>query len=753
MNFGLLKASIDVGNDRLEKAVAQALGHTVSGGVSTATHEVARQLMRGSLTNDPAAQSALKQKISIMGTDVSKLLSRAKVIYSGVSSGNNSGYVDTDITKLETDINTLVTSSIGKIDQSALDTAIQRSTTTAEQDYWIQMKKDVASYDTSLREAEALLNRVKASWGSLKGTNAADGAEILKLKAVVTQLNHEINTKNAELGRLRQGGNAALRKCEAALRQHQTNPSSQTSSNLGASTKELKDAQALIAEKASQITLLESRVEEVLKSVTDPAENAKLKTKFAGDDIELHMRESSKDPAGWWTGDVPVTPKMEAWWIAQQKAGFTLGPYEKVFLRKRTISGRGITGVTHATTSRYAVGIYDPNGKKAEADRQADIDAAIAEGAKVYGGITDKEAETNAIAKSASLLKGEPAPPSIVGWYLAKSGVTAEPGYDLYFLGNSFRGSWSSIKWWSYEVNRDDKKSRKEELDRESARRAAETARVATELATSQAALEAAKRAASAPAADAAAAATAQAAAAEAARQTALVEQRSREAAEAAETTRLDIEAEQRRDAQEKKNLAEALKRAEVAEKAAAEKAAADTQGSSGTAVTNPVAKEYVEWFKLPSGERVDPSRAQLAHTYGKDIYGGSKQDTLLTKKIKPANLPTSSNIAGFYNGYYTNGTIHVNVDGNKVSIPKSVNGVLNPIEVTFTDIDNIIQADNSIITWSSNDMAYCLLYIIHKQGLQDQDGKTIISANQELKGKADASFEASPFSSMFLWM
>ena len=79
MNFGLLQASVDVGNERLQDAVSHALGHSISGGHSTATHDIAEHLKSGSLKSDSvlgntAKQAALVRKLQSMSVDVNSLM-------------------------------------------------------------------------------------------------------------------------------------------------------------------------------------------------------------------------------------------------------------------------------------------------------------------------------------------------------------------------------------------------------------------------------------------------------------------------------------------------------------------------------------------------------------------------------------------------------------------------------------------------------------------------------------------------------
>jgi len=179
---------------------------------------------------------------------------------------------------------------------------------------------------------------------------------------------------------------------------------------------------------------------------------------------------------------------------------------------------------------------------------------------------------------------------------------------------------------------------------------------------------------------------------------------------------------------------------------------------------------DYVENWET----KTNPSRGQLAHTYGVLILEGKNGKPLVKFEKNPRNKQglNPSNVDeefvktafGFFDEendfvYYDNvGMLYVKVGNKTYDVTLSRNGEdINEINTVLDDAEEfIIKRSGGKYTpqkYPDQFKVMALLYTIFLIGLKNDEGVEIISPGIMNRGRPRAGFEPSPFSSMFMWM
>ena len=224
------------------------------------------------------------------------------------------------------------------------------------------------------------------------------------------------------------------------------------------------------------------------------------------------------------------------------------------------------------------------------------------------------------------------------------------------------------------------------------------------------------------------------------------------------EAERVDREEAERVDREETERVAreeaERVSREEADREQAAREQAEREQVEATSAETGDVDPEILdqigEYFREKMNKLENPSRRQLAHTYGTSFFVAPRDENKLIQKKDYERLSRE----------FIAGSVTVNVSGTRTVIPMTKDGVTNMLKKTYdafqvwmTEQGNDDDGQPLWPAFTVMETAYLLLYIVHLQGFQNTDGTPIISKNSPLIGNSEASYVPSPFSSMFMWM
>ena len=232
MNLGLLSASIDVSNERLERAVSESLGGVLSGGDNAMTQVVAQQIREHVDKGTTLDQTALKNTLNVMGTQVGNLLQNANIVLTGMRSGISGNSADivqlrTDFTKIQQDHKALL--DIPKLDQ------LINSATAADKPFWTGFK-------TQAIDLESKMNEVFSVIGTAASIVQTKETELAQLNA---RFLSEKNKAAQDLARVQQ--DLANLKASTAANQ------AQAQANLRATTARLTASNGALGQTQAQI--------------------------------------------------------------------------------------------------------------------------------------------------------------------------------------------------------------------------------------------------------------------------------------------------------------------------------------------------------------------------------------------------------------------------------------------------------------------------------------------------------------------
>lgn len=806
MNFGLLKASIDVSNDRLEKAVAQALGHTVSGGVTGATHDVAEYLQanNGLSVKNPMNQQLLKNHLMTMKVDVDSLLNKTKVVFKGgvdrSGRGNgSSGFsvgpmpTDKDVSDMMTQIKALqskydITNLVQQI-ESEIDELQQTGGDIHTIQWWEDMRTNVLESKDIIDDAILISQRAATGFGQAKSETQIKEGEITKLQTDLANAKSDLQAAIAK-------GKQHAANAAAAQKRFQQNPSPGNKSSLNQNLGNLTNCDTEIKILEARIKVLDGRVVAALKANKKTSANLQTTWKIA-DEKDLRAKElmqmqlkfkESLNTVNWWPGyqsgtGTPLPEDLEIW-VRKEMAIGEKDPSlnnrtdgRKVYNVAKTSIGGLASKVTNFADQTYTdYKSYELKIPIIAKKTRADNSAPLTERDRA-----DMTIDAFLNTFTPKLTSGKVAPDSVRAWFFKYYNPAGEQVDDktmdvVYLPPKNMFGQakyeWSDMRNWSIMA-----KSTEEEKKKIEAASKASTDAADAEARAQKAILDAAAEAESASSAlaaaqagrDAAKLASAQAAAAAAAEKEKQAEAlRAQAESDRKEAERLSEEAMKRQLADQKaaeinaKAKADAEAEAKAEAKALAEqqaKARAVTGTSTGSSSTLADPNDIGKYFEEELNKLVNPSRNQLVHTYGKHFYASSDLKKLMT--AGGAGLPKNGAWNGFVKSFINDGKVYFDNNGTTKTINMTTGSGVNSLKITYdafeTWRDEQGVKDNGDPWWpefSANETVYLLLYIIHLQGFEDEDGKVIIPGNQNpLLGNAKASFEGSPFSSMFLWM
>lgn len=782
MNFGLLKASIDVSNDRLEKAVAQALGHTVSGGVTGATHDVAEYLQanNGLSVKNPMNQQMLKNHLKKMKVDVDSLLNKTKVVFkggvdrSGRGNGSNGFSVgpmptDKDVSDMITEINTLrsrydITDLVKQI-ESEIDELQQSGGNVNLIQWWEDMRTDVLNSKNIIDDAIRISQQAATGFGQAK-------SETLIKQAEIKRLQNDLAAEQHNFSALKKQAMADAANAKAALAAHAKNSSSGNASAVRGNMDQLNKIDAELKASKARIAVLENRIKVSLNSVKEKQRKV-LEDKFSLDDEKdekvrqerIMYAKFERTADTWWKGyPLEYLPQDLEDWIRKEKAVANKIPVSNFLKDGMRVYNVGTSArmpgqkIKYLDHTRYE--LKTPPAK-ATKENPAPLNARQKD-----------DADVNFLLENFTprIEKGDAAPSQVVtDWYYKYANragpMTPDPKMEVYYLGAGITGafsSWANTKLWSVR-----RKPDAAEIAAQKAASEAEEAAQARASAARQAQFKSQQRAiAAARAIDDAKneadriAATQAQQAAEAEAETARKEQEAAEAAQKLAQEQLEASR-----LQQEKDAAAAKEKIRIDNEVAA--AQAGSVAPDDSAVSSAVA--YMTTLKganAATKKTISPSRDQLQRTYAQFLKNGKDE---------------SSNIAdttgAFGNNFIKNQAVVKNVVSalfNTGDNSQSNSGVLyaiNPsgetVGVTMTnatqDPVNALSATcyaafDDLFASGQNRMSVSELYtmichVLHSIGLSDDNGNLVISSSQTLVGNANASFEGSPFSSMFLWM
>ena len=674
MNLGLLKANIDVGNNRLERAVAQAIGHSITGGVSAATHDISMILREKSFDPGSISPDQIKSHLQNFSVDVDTLLNKTKVVFSGLSNGCAHEYTDADIDRLQQDMDEILKKSQTHIDVSKIDGSIS-STTGSDKQYWQELKKGVTKFDSSLQEANAVLGRVKSAWASVKQDNE-------QVRRQNQDLSNKLKQAEQALVVARQNNAVALAAAQKAQTAHAAKSNTETRTKLNEALNELKTLKTRYNTATRDVERLRMELDNA-NIVRTPQEQAKYEGKVKA--AKMRRAEEVKKILAKRLVDYPaskyreikldefdkiVSDAEENQWY---RWGLTTDEYSTVTLDKdrptRVLKTPG------TVFNSYEVVKFVNKDELLRRQAQTQTPA------------------TTGVPPSNQASTPSPPPPSSTG-----PGISARVGT---IAGNAVVGA----------------------------------GRVA-----GRAALSAAGGLANATMGAATAVGDAMRSGGEAQANTGTTPGQ----------TPAGRDDEPPPGAVYNNNDAQGSREGGGVEET---KTGSGGDGDISQVQSNLDVIESIKlYFEKTNKEKVDPSRRELVHTYGKFLYGGKDQNKLFNTGVPTHKLPNNSIHTGFMKSF-VDGTIYVDVNGKRTAVPLTEGNKVNILKKKFDEINAWATIQPNWGEFTPNESSFVIMYIIHLQGLQDMDGNTLIEPNQKLLGDPGGSYEQSPFSSMFLWM
>lgn len=206
MNLGLLKANIDVGNNRLERAVAQAVGNTVAGGNQAASNEVARQLRDQQVTIN---QSGLEATITSYGAQVGQLLQKVHHVQSHTGSYTSSTHKD--IKELEAAIQKVRNDFYSHDVMVSIDEELKDpNISVVDRGYFTDLKSKVDNMYKEMDKAVDILQNAKNKF-------AGDKAAISSLESSLAKMKSDFEAE-------KQNGLKLVADLRAVRSQHANNP-------------------------------------------------------------------------------------------------------------------------------------------------------------------------------------------------------------------------------------------------------------------------------------------------------------------------------------------------------------------------------------------------------------------------------------------------------------------------------------------------------------------------------------------------
>lgn len=643
MNLGLLSASIDVGNNRLQRAVAQALGKTVASGNTAASDEVARQLRDQQVTIN---QPQLENQIASMGAQVGRLLRQVQYVQNQSSTGSSS----------------VTTGQIQALQQAnqklrAQLTNFQTDGATPQQTKIItDLQKELADKNAELQQLESTH------------------------QATIRQLQLDLSQAQSDLRNAKSEGADKLAEAQDAHRQHNLNVNIRSALALQQKIEELDQAQSKLDDAMKKVENLENKLKECEREMTN------------SDTDEFFEAE--------------VGHQGEAQSGGQEASGQAKTAIEK--------ENELIVEVANETKAKWR-------------DGKTPVDHKIS------------------------------------AWYLRRNpGIVLQDTYDVFHVG--WRGSpkgWDDLSRYEYKERPEVTEKRKKAAAAQAA--AEEQARLA------------------------------------AAAQAAQVEEQERLAREQREQQQreqvtgatpgqppargpgeppytepgfgstgefeLAEENEEFGQAEEKEEFGQAEEKEESDDSGAANEDYPPLSDALMQTVES--SRKYMNHLLIGATSAkekkdISPSRSQLTKTYGQFLRNGDVSNSVTAdatnwsdqiKKPSYVKLITES-VFNSNMGQSKNGILYaITKDGENVKI-RMTNGeqdATNDVANICHRVFDLVLSDGKRMTQGNVFTMMCL--VIHNIGLKDDSNVVIVSPNQTLIGNPEASYEPSPFSSMFMWM